>query len=113
MISAFITSSTLILACQFSSFVPYGALHPLAFAYYISGGRGHKDQIVRLLLAVYHLRNRYLLHLKLDTRGDEKVQLAQAMRGVVEVRAFRKRVRLSLWGLIERGMREAERKLGN
>ncbi|KAK9091721.1 hypothetical protein Sjap_024898 [Stephania japonica] len=87
-ISVFIASSTLISARQFPSLVRYGAPHPPAFAYYISGGRGHKDRIVRLLLAVYHPRNRYLLHLGSDATEEERVQLAQAVRGVVSVRAF-------------------------
>ncbi|KAK9106173.1 hypothetical protein Scep_023017 [Stephania cephalantha] len=87
-ISVFIASSALISTRQFPSLVRYGAPHPPAFAYYISGGRGHKDRIVRLLLAVYHPRNRYLLHLGSDATEDERVQLAQAVRGVAAVRAF-------------------------
>ncbi|KAK9115392.1 hypothetical protein Syun_022189 [Stephania yunnanensis] len=87
-ISVFIASSALISTRQFPSLVRYGALHPPAFAYYISGGRGHKDRIVRLLLAVYHPRNRYLLHLGSDASEDERVQLALAVRGVAAVRAF-------------------------
>ncbi|XP_042500831.1 beta-glucuronosyltransferase GlcAT14A-like [Macadamia integrifolia] len=72
----------------FSSAVRYGANYPPAFAYYISGGRGHKDQIFRLLLAVYHPRNRYLLHLEPDASKEEREKLVEAVRAVPAIRAF-------------------------
>ncbi|KAF8378642.1 hypothetical protein HHK36_029991 [Tetracentron sinense] len=71
-----------------SSSVRYGVPYPPAFAYYISGGRGHKDRILRLLLAVYHPRNRYLLHLGSEASNDERIQLAAAVRAVPEIQAF-------------------------
>nr|DAD31990.1 TPA_asm: hypothetical protein HUJ06_010841 [Nelumbo nucifera] len=72
----------------FPSSVRYGATYPPAFAYYISGGRGHKDRILRLLLAVYHPRNRYLLHLGTDASNEERQQLAVAVRAVPVIRTF-------------------------
>lgn len=62
--------------------------HPPSFAYYISGGRGHKDQMFQLLLAVYHPRNRYLLHLGSDASNEERGLLAVAVRSVPAIRAF-------------------------
>ncbi|OVA01365.1 Glycosyl transferase [Macleaya cordata] len=80
---SFSSSST-----PFPSSVRYGVSYPPAFAYYISGGRGHKDRILRLLLAVYHPRNRYLLHLGSDASSEERDELALAVRGVPAIRAF-------------------------
>lgn len=70
------------------SIVHHGAPYPPAFAYYITGGRGDKDRIFRLLLAVYHPRNRYLLHLAADASNDERLQLAVAVKSVPAIRAF-------------------------
>ncbi|KAG6601843.1 Beta-glucuronosyltransferase GlcAT14A [Cucurbita argyrosperma subsp. argyrosperma] len=70
------------------SIVHHGPPYPPAFAYYISGGRGDKDRIFRLLLAVYHPRNRYLLHLAADASNDERLQLAVAVKSVPAIRAF-------------------------
>ncbi|XP_022152313.1 beta-glucuronosyltransferase GlcAT14A-like [Momordica charantia] len=70
------------------SVVHHGAPYPPAFAYYITGGRGDKDRIFRLLLAVYHPRNRYLLHLAADASNDERLQLAVAVKSVPAIRAF-------------------------
>ncbi|KAJ9708357.1 hypothetical protein PVL29_000413 [Vitis rotundifolia] len=72
----------------FSSTVHHGLHYPPAFAYYISGGRGHKDRILRLLLAVYHPRNRYLLHLGADASDEERRLLASAVKSVPAIRAF-------------------------
>ncbi|XP_023551437.1 beta-glucuronosyltransferase GlcAT14A-like [Cucurbita pepo subsp. pepo] len=70
------------------SVIHHGAPYPPAFAYYISGGRGDKDRIFRLLLAVYHPRNRYLLHLAADASNDERLQLAVTVKSVPAIRAF-------------------------
>ncbi|KAF9625585.1 hypothetical protein IFM89_024358 [Coptis chinensis] len=72
----------------FTSSVQYGAHYPPSFAYYISGGRGEKDRIFRLLLAVYHPRNRYLLHLGSEASNEERSTLAVMIRGVSAIRAF-------------------------
>lgn len=71
-----------------SSSVRYGTHYPPSFAYYISGGKGQKDRIFRLLLAVYHPRNRYLLHLGSDASSEERSGLALAVRSVAVIRAF-------------------------
>ncbi|KAJ4961627.1 hypothetical protein NE237_021537 [Protea cynaroides] len=73
----------------FPSAVRYGVEYPPAFAYYISGGRWQKDQIFRLLLAVYHPRNRYLLHLDPEASNAERRRLAEAVRAVPAIQAFR------------------------
>ncbi|KAK1326071.1 hypothetical protein QJS10_CPA01g01423 [Acorus calamus] len=51
-----------------------------SFAYYISGIRGDGPRILRLLLAVYHPRNHYLLHLASDASDGERSDLARAVR---------------------------------
>ncbi|MCL7032157.1 hypothetical protein MKW94_011279 [Papaver nudicaule] len=79
----FSTSST-----AAESGVQYGLSTPPAFAYYISGGRGHKGRILRLLLAVYHPRNRYLLHLGTDASSQERDELALEVKGIPVVRSF-------------------------
>ncbi|RZC70242.1 hypothetical protein C5167_033368 [Papaver somniferum] len=80
------TSSTQFTAAE--SGVQYGLSTPPAFAYYISGGRGHKGRILRLLLAVYHPRNRYLLHLGTDASSQERDELALEVKGIPVVRSF-------------------------
>ncbi|KAK7357681.1 hypothetical protein VNO80_16976 [Phaseolus coccineus] len=72
----------------FPSLVQHGSRYPPAFAYFISGGHQDKDRILRLLLAVYHPRNRYLLHLGRDARDEERQALVAATRGVPAIRAF-------------------------
>ncbi|KAF8407696.1 hypothetical protein HHK36_006831 [Tetracentron sinense] len=87
-ISGFNASSAFSSTRAFPSPIHYGVPHPPAFAYYISGGRGQKDRILRLLLAVYHPRNRYLVHLGSDASNGERNQLAAAVRAVPAIRAF-------------------------
>ena len=57
-----------------------GAGYPPVLAYYISGGHGDSVRMTRLLKAVYHPRNRYLLHLDAGAPrgggGRESVGLA-------------------------------------
>ncbi|KAF3431687.1 hypothetical protein FNV43_RR26419 [Rhamnella rubrinervis] len=72
----------------FPSIVNHGAHHPPAFAYYIWGGRGDRDQIFRLLLAVYHPRNRYLLHLSTDASQEDRHSLTASVNSVPAIRAF-------------------------
>lgn len=81
-ISAFSSPKTL------PSIILRGPHHPPAFAFYISGGRGQKDRILRLLLAVYHPRNRYLLHLGKEASDDERSKLAAAVEAVPAIRSF-------------------------
>lgn len=72
----------------FPSIIHHGAHYPPAFAYYIYGGRGDADRILRLLLAVYHPRNRYLLHLAAEASDDERNRLAASVRAVPAIEAF-------------------------
>ncbi|XAR52490.1 hypothetical protein NMG60_11020606 [Bertholletia excelsa] len=72
----------------FTAAVHRGAGYPPAFAYYISGGRGDVDRIFRLMLAVYHPRNRYLLHVGFDGSEDERRKLAGLVSSVPAIRAF-------------------------
>ncbi|KAI7738878.1 hypothetical protein M8C21_002041 [Ambrosia artemisiifolia] len=72
----------------FSSSVQRGPHHPPAFAYYISGTRGDADRIFRLLLAVYHPRNRYLLHIGTEGDGDERRRLSGLVKSVPAMRVF-------------------------
>ncbi|KAL1317935.1 hypothetical protein HN51_070163 [Arachis hypogaea] len=72
----------------FPSIVNHGALYPPAFAYFITGSRGDKDRAFRLLLAIYHPRNRYLLHLGKDAGDEERRRLAAAVTSVPAIQAF-------------------------
>lgn len=72
----------------FPSLVQQGAHYPPAFAYFIAGGNRDKNRIFRLLLAIYHPRNRYLLHLGMDARDEERHELAAAVMSVPAIRAF-------------------------
>nr|KYP69272.1 Xylosyltransferase 1 [Cajanus cajan] len=44
---------------------------PPVLAYLISGSKGHAPALLRTLSALYHPRNRYLLHLDRDSHPDE------------------------------------------
>lgn len=72
----------------FPSLVQHGSHYPPSFAYFISGGHQDKERILRLLLAIYHPRNRYLLHLGRDARDEERQALVTAVRSVPAIRAF-------------------------
>ncbi|XWS22812.1 hypothetical protein CRYUN_Cryun29cG0068100 [Craigia yunnanensis] len=72
----------------FPSLVQHGLHYPPAFGYYIFGGKGDKDRIFRLLLAVYHPRNRYLLQLGADASDEERYSLAVALKSVPAIRSF-------------------------
>ncbi|KAK4762841.1 hypothetical protein SAY86_008609 [Trapa natans] len=68
--------------------IHHGPHHPPSFAYYIYGGRGDRNRIFRLFLAVYHPRNRYLLHLGAEASDDERMALAVQVAAVPAVRSF-------------------------
>ncbi|XP_042468571.1 beta-glucuronosyltransferase GlcAT14A isoform X1 [Zingiber officinale] len=51
--------------------------YPVAFAYLISASPGDVSRLERLLLAIYHPGNRYLLHLDLHAPPKEHAQLAE------------------------------------
>ncbi|KAK1289774.1 hypothetical protein QJS10_CPB18g00108 [Acorus calamus] len=61
---------------------------PPIFAYWISGSGGENERILRLLKAVYHPRNRYLLHLDAGSLPNERLKLAQAIQSERLFRAF-------------------------
>uniref|UniRef100_A0A0E0CVD4 BGGP Beta-1-3-galactosyl-O-glycosyl-glycoprotein n=1 Tax=Oryza meridionalis TaxID=40149 RepID=A0A0E0CVD4_9ORYZ len=69
---------------------------PPSFAYLISGTGGEVARVVRLLRAVYHPRNRYLLHLDAAAGAEERAGLAAAVRGV---RAWRERANVDVVGV--------------
>ncbi|KAL3644694.1 hypothetical protein CASFOL_009874 [Castilleja foliolosa] len=73
---------------QFSSAVNHGPGHPPSFAYYISGSSGDGDRLFRLLLAVYHPRNRYLLHISADGSDEERLRLGALVKSMPAVRTF-------------------------
>uniref|UniRef100_A0A0E0KNT0 BGGP Beta-1-3-galactosyl-O-glycosyl-glycoprotein n=1 Tax=Oryza punctata TaxID=4537 RepID=A0A0E0KNT0_ORYPU len=68
---------------------------PPSFAYLISGTGGEAARVVRLLRAVYHPRNRYLLHLDAAAGAEERAELAAAVRGV---RAWREHANVDVVG---------------
>ncbi|BAS92325.1 Os05g0152400 [Oryza sativa Japonica Group] len=49
---------------------------PPCLAYLLVGARGDGARLLRLLLAVYHPRNRYVLHLSADASDSERRDLA-------------------------------------
>lgn len=57
-----------------------GPGYPPVLAYYISGGHGDCVRMTRLLKAVYHPRNRYLLHLDAGAGAYERARLASYVR---------------------------------
>ncbi|KAK3165588.1 hypothetical protein QOZ80_1AG0035080 [Eleusine coracana subsp. coracana] len=63
-----------------------GPGYPPVFAYYVTGGHGDSLRVTRLLKAVYHPRNRYLLHLDAGAGAYERARLAGYVRSE---RAFR------------------------
>ncbi|KAG0463012.1 hypothetical protein HPP92_021488 [Vanilla planifolia] len=79
-ISGFTASSVFISRQPGSIYIPRGPHCPPSFAYYISGGRGEGRRMLRLLLSVYHPRNRYLLHLSHDASDGERTALAFAAK---------------------------------
>lgn len=72
----------------FSSTPLHTLTSPPSFAYYISGSLGDVDRIFRLLLAVYHPRNVYLLHINAGGSDDERRKLSGLVRSVSVMRAF-------------------------
>ncbi|XP_039006294.1 beta-glucuronosyltransferase GlcAT14A-like [Hibiscus syriacus] len=72
----------------FPSPVQNGLHYPPAFGYYLYGGKGDKDRIFRLLLAVYHPKNRYLLQLGADASDVERYSLDLALKSVPAIRSF-------------------------
>ncbi|XP_008811440.2 beta-glucuronosyltransferase GlcAT14A-like [Phoenix dactylifera] len=61
---------------------------PPVFAYWMSGTGGEGEKILRLLKAVYHPRNSYLLHLDADSTAGERRRLALAIQSDRIFKAF-------------------------
>ena len=72
----------------FPSIVQQGSHYAPAFGYFIWGERGDCERIFRLLLAVYHPRNRYLLHLSVEASEEERRRLSALVKSVPAIRAF-------------------------
>lgn len=49
-------------------------------AYLISGTKGDSQRMMRTLLAVYHPRNQYILHLDLEAPPRERLELAMSVK---------------------------------
>ncbi|XP_051130720.1 beta-glucuronosyltransferase GlcAT14C [Andrographis paniculata] len=62
---------------------------PPRFAYFISGTRGDGRRLKRLLQALYHPRNYYLVHLDLEASESERIELAKYAKSEAVMRAFR------------------------
>ncbi|XP_022974530.1 beta-glucuronosyltransferase GlcAT14A [Cucurbita maxima] len=60
---------------------------PPSIAYLISGSNGDSNRMLRLLFAVYHPRNHYLLHLDLSAPQSERDSLAVAVEAIPIFRA--------------------------
>ncbi|XP_057970891.1 beta-glucuronosyltransferase GlcAT14C [Malania oleifera] len=58
------------------------------FAYLISGTKGDGQRLRRVLQAVYHPRNYYLLHLDLEASDAERLELAKHLKSDAVVRKF-------------------------
>jgi hypothetical protein len=59
------------------------------FAYLISGTGGDGSSLRRVLQAVYHPRNYYLLHLDLEASDAERLELAKYVKSESVIREFR------------------------
>lgn len=75
---------------QISARVPLkGNGNPPVIAYWISSTNGEKDEkILRLLKAIYHPRNQYLLQLDADSSDYEREQLALYVQSQRVFRTF-------------------------
>ncbi|CAA6671141.1 unnamed protein product [Spirodela intermedia] len=62
---------------------------PPAFAYLISGTGGESKRMLRLLKAVYHPRNKYLLYMDAVSSEEERTALAVCVRLEKVFRVFR------------------------
>ncbi|KAF7845511.1 beta-glucuronosyltransferase GlcAT14C-like [Senna tora] len=58
------------------------------FAYLITGTKGDASRLKRVLQAVYHPRNYYLLHLDLEASDSERLELAKYVKSEVVFREF-------------------------
>ncbi|XP_074312282.1 beta-glucuronosyltransferase GlcAT14A-like [Silene latifolia] len=54
---------------------------PPRFAYLISGTKGDSHRIMRVLQAVYHPRNQYVLHMDFESPPRERLDLTMSVKG--------------------------------
>ncbi|KAL7248318.1 hypothetical protein ACSBR2_003102 [Camellia fascicularis] len=59
------------------------------FAYFLSGTGGDAPPLKRLLQAVYHPRNSYLLHLDLEASDSDRLELAKYVRSETVIEEFK------------------------
>lgn len=59
------------------------------FAYLLSGTKGEVGSLRRLLQAVYHPRNYYVLHLDLEASDADRLELAKFAKSQLVIRKFR------------------------
>ncbi|XP_028772048.1 beta-glucuronosyltransferase GlcAT14C-like [Neltuma alba] len=65
-----------------------GKGYPPVLAYWICGTKGESKKMMRLLKAIYHPRNRYLLQLDDSSSDSERLDLAQAVQSFKLFEAF-------------------------
>ncbi|XP_065854578.1 beta-glucuronosyltransferase GlcAT14C [Euphorbia lathyris] len=58
------------------------------FAYLITGTKGDTGPVKRLLQAIYHPRNYYLLHLDLEASDAERLEIAKYVKSEAAIREF-------------------------
>lgn len=59
------------------------------FAYLITGTKGDASRLKRVLQAVYHPRNYYLLHLDLEASDSERLELVKYAKSEIVFREFK------------------------
>ena len=65
-----------------------GPNDPLVLAYYVSGSHGDGKKVLRLLKAIYHPRNQYLLQLDSGSADSERRELALWVQSDTVFRAY-------------------------
>ncbi|KAG6730546.1 hypothetical protein I3843_01G081900 [Carya illinoinensis] len=68
--------------------VSKGNNYPPVIAYWICGTKGDREKMLRLLKAVYHPRNQYLLQLDADSSDSEREELLVSVRSERVFRAY-------------------------
>lgn len=68
--------------------VSKGPSFPPVLAYWILGSKGDSKRMLRLLKAVYHPRNQYLLQLDSDSSDQERLELVFSVENEKVFRAF-------------------------
>nr|XP_043620663.1 beta-glucuronosyltransferase GlcAT14C [Erigeron canadensis] len=60
------------------------------FAYFITGSKSDGPRLSRLVRAIYHPRNYYLLHLDLEASDGERIELVNNVKGLKNVMIVKK-----------------------